>query len=167
MVYAGIVTWPGIESSMEESVAPLSAWSQRDRDGLKLAMAALGHSQRACAERLRELGSTGANQSTVSKWISGDIARPQMKTVLAVRSYVEEAFPAGLPRSSQPELLDDPLAQAQQFDDTVRGITNEPLLGPRQGDLIDAVTVRLREGPAMSDSDERALNEQRRILGLG
>ncbi|HZT64149.1 MAG TPA: hypothetical protein VFA11_00005 [Acidimicrobiales bacterium] len=52
------------------------------------------------------------------------------------------------------------------FDNVVRRLTDEPLLGPRQGALVDAAIGRLSEGPALSDHDHAMLTEIMRILGL-
>ena len=48
----------------------------------------------------------------------------------------------------------------------VRGFTDEPLLGPRQGALVDAATIRLRDGSPMSSEDGAAFIALMRVLGL-
>jgi len=45
------------------------------------------------------------------------------------------------------------MSDIEKFNGMVRGITNEPLLGPRQGNFIDASISRLANGPQMSRDD--------------
>ncbi|MCU1392861.1 MAG: hypothetical protein JWM34_1289 [Ilumatobacteraceae bacterium] len=53
-----------------------------------------------------------------------------------------------------------------RFDSAVRTVTDEPLLGPRQGALVDAMTARLRNGPPHSKADLAVFNALSRVLGL-
>jgi hypothetical protein len=45
------------------------------------------------------------------------------------------------------------MSDIEKFNGIVREITNEPLLGPRQGELVDTLTSRLSRGPQMSKDD--------------
>lgn len=46
------------------------------------------------------------------------------------------------------------------------GAPADPPLGPRQAKLVDALTVRLRNGPPMEPSDTTVALQVMRILGL-
>lgn len=138
----------------------MGPWRQSDRDGLEWAMGVLGHSQRECAEALHELGATGATQTSVSKWVSGKIAKPQSKTVAAVRAYIADAQAKVAQDAATAEADSDTFAEA------VRGITSEPLLGPRQANFVDGLIERLRSGNPMTPEDEATSEALQRILGL-
>jgi hypothetical protein len=45
------------------------------------------------------------------------------------------------------------MSDIEKFNGIVRSITNEPLLGPRQGNFVDAVISRLATGPQISKED--------------
>lgn len=141
----------------------MGPWTNQDRNALDWAMGVHGHSQGECADALREMGATGATQTSVSKWISGKIAKPRSSTVAAVRAYVAQAqasSPAG------PE--GQPTADDQAFAQTVSGLrsSREPVLGPRQADLVDALIARLRSGSPMSAEDEATSSALLRFLGI-
>lgn len=140
----------------------MGAWRQEDRDALEWALGVLGDSQRECADALHELGAPGATQTSVSKWISGVIKKPRPKTIAAVRAYVDLARTASPGSGTNAGAADNDEA----FEETVRGITSEPLLGPRQADLVDALIARLRSGSAMTPADEAASSALQRFLGL-
>lgn len=45
------------------------------------------------------------------------------------------------------------MSDIEKFNGIVRSITNEPLLGPRQGNFVNAVISRLSTGPQMDKED--------------
>jgi transcriptional regulator with XRE-family HTH domain len=140
-----------------------AVWGLPDRQRLRAARGLHGHSQAACASRLRELGSGKADQTAVSRWERGHTGLPRPAALVAIRRYIDEVverLPAEAPRaigSEQPH---------EMFDSAVRDVTKEPLLGPRQADFVDAMIERLRSGPEMSDGDDRVRVDLMRILGL-
>lgn len=142
----------------------VAVWGPPDRERLRVARGIHGHTQTACASRLRELGSGKADQTAVSRWERGHTAQPRPPALIAIRRYIDEVadkLPA--PRSSDAEI--EPSGEG--FESAVRDVTQEPLLGPRQAEFVDALIARLRSGPEMSDGDDRARIELLRILGLG
>jgi hypothetical protein len=49
---------------------------------------------------------------------------------------------------------------------TARDVAGEPLLGPRQGMLVHAVTLRLTTGSPFTSADLVALSWSAKVLGL-
>jgi hypothetical protein len=45
------------------------------------------------------------------------------------------------------------MSDIEKFNEIVRKVTDEPLLGFRQGELADALVHRLAHGPPMSEGD--------------
>ncbi|MFN8049918.1 MAG: hypothetical protein U0Q22_00585 [Acidimicrobiales bacterium] len=144
-------------------------WRDDDRRRFRAAQAALGHTQAECAEQLRALGAPSADQSSVSKWATGRIARPSPAIVNALHQYIALA-PAGggasTSRGSRAAHMQSDGLEADGFEDMVRGITDEPLLGPRQGDLVDALIERMRSGIPLSEPDLLVLGSLASVLGL-
>jgi hypothetical protein len=106
------------------------------------------------------------SQASMSRYLGGKQEMP-VDLANAVSEYISIFDP------DEPGAADDGDATegaaeepAREFDGLVRGLTDEPLLGPRQGALVDALTTRLREGPPMSSDDTAALTAGMRILGL-
>ena len=105
----------------------------------------------------------GATQSSVSKWVTGEIQKPRRPTVDAIRAYVAESerFVGGEADQARAASQD-----GAAFAAAVRDLADEPLLGPRQGAALDAVTERIRSGQPMSEADERVIHHQWQVLGL-
>jgi hypothetical protein len=61
---------------------------------------------------------------------------------------------------------DPPESDTDDFEATVRDVTNEPLLGPRQAAFVDALIERLRTGPPMSDAEATTQEQLASLLGL-
>lgn len=120
------------------------------------------HTQGACAEDLRRRGCI-ADQSAVSKWERG--RQPRGTSAAYIREYINEVN-GGVPPGDTSALVAADLDLDSPFDAVVRQATDEPLLGPRQAEFVDAITERLRSGPPMTEADNAARAEQARILGL-
>ncbi|MFV0317695.1 MAG: hypothetical protein ACK5O2_12140, partial [Microthrixaceae bacterium] len=72
-------------------MSAVTAWDETVRELFELAIAAHDHTQTDCAARLRELGATSADQSSVSKWLSGGIRTPSSRIRAAIQRYIDEA----------------------------------------------------------------------------
>lgn len=157
---------------MAHTIQLSGPWTALDRSAVRAAMVAhRHHTQKLALPRLRELGA-GATQSSLSNWLSDSKPRsPHGHNRFALSAYVAESFPDGLPEppvavgspQTSPTPISDDLAV---LDETTRDVTGEPLLGDRQGALVDAATARLDSGVPMSDADERVYLHQCRILRL-
>ena len=119
---------------------------------LGLAMRRLGHGPTACASTLRELDEAcHATPKAVAEWRDGE-RRPQAKNKRALELYfhmAEEASPVGPGGSSS-------------FDQSVRHLTAEPLLGELQSKLVNAVIDSL----ATSEISEHSVAERRWAAGV-
>jgi hypothetical protein len=138
------------------------SWDQADRDRFIQAMVAWGDTQTRCAARLRDGGLRSATQTAVSRWANGRIKRPHPKTLAALYDYIDTA-PVSHDSSGPSTSEGEPEGE---FDATVRDLTKEPLLGPRQAALVDGMTERLHRGPSLSVSDLAAYRDQQVLLGL-
>lgn len=145
----------------------VGAWGRAERRRLRLTRRSLGENQTACAERLRQLGCEGADQAAVSRWETGLTKRPRPNTQDILRRYMEQVADDALildderrpPRDTQGD-TEEPFAAA------VRGLTDEPLLGPLQAAFVEAQLQRLRDGPEMSAADNEARLDLLRVLRL-
>ncbi len=141
----------------------MSGGTRWDRDAgrsLRAARSLAGHTQSQCAEALRSAGAPSGSQAAVSEWERGSSA-PSAAAQEAVRHYMRQYHTAA--GATAPEV---PNGRADAFDGIAGRIAGEPLLGPRQAALVDALTARLRSGPAMSDADERTAASLVAVLGL-
>ncbi len=155
-------------ASVKRMASALTAWGAAERQSLLRARLAQGHSQQRAAERLRALGCPGATQTAVSRWETGTVGAPRAATRLAIQRYVDEA-PAGslVGERREPDTAERSATSREAFDAAVRDLTHEPLLGELQRDFVLAQITRLREGPPLSESDDRARADLLRILQLG
>jgi len=133
---------------------------------LVAARAAAGDSQLACAKALKALGASKASQSMVSRWENGS-ATPSMSNAAAIEEYCaahsepQEASTLDLPTGAR--RLDVSARDFErQFEWIVRHVTEEPLLGERQGRLVDALIDRLGTGPQLTPEDRDAMT----LLGM-
>lgn len=138
-------------------------WHERDGARLAAARRVKDHKQHQCVLELQKLGWTGATQPALSRLESGITKRPRPATVLAARTYTDEA---GI-TTEAPEHEAAADQDAESSDDFFRGIAGEPFLGPRQAAAVDAVTHHLSNivGP-MGEHDYAAWADLMRILGL-
>lgn len=133
-------------------------------DRLAAARAAAGHTQAECARLLSSrFGAPARSQASVSRYLSGKQEMP-VDIGHAVSQYIS-IF------DSDDDLddADDPAPVGEATPDFVGLVlrfSDEPLLGPRQGALVDAAVDRLRVGPPFSREDHAALTALIRILGL-
>lgn len=102
----------------------------------------------------------------MSRYLSGKQAMP-VDILNAVSDYIS-IFESDEAEKSEggadaPLVAEDP---APDFGGLVRRLTDEPLLGPRQGELVDAAVGRLRDGPPFSSEDQAVLSTLMRVLGL-
>lgn len=91
-------------------------------------------------------------QGTVSRWLSGD-AVPRSEQRGSLIRYIDTYAPTQQDTS-------------ERWRDLVTIASDEPLLGPRQSDLIDALIQRLAAGPPLSIEDSRLAGALARRLGL-
>jgi transcriptional regulator with XRE-family HTH domain len=141
--------------------------SQTLADRLASARIAAGHTQLECAELLTSrFGEPDRSQASLSRYLSGKQEMP-IDVVRAVSEYIsifDPDEPSGIGDTAADDVADKP---AQEFAGLVRRLTDEPLLGPRQGALVDTAMSRLRDGPPFSSEDRAVLESLMRILGLG
>lgn len=151
---------------MGRTLALVAALTLADR--LAAARAAAGHTQAECADLLTSrFGAPVRSQASISRYVSGKQQMP-IDMARAVSQYImifepDEAAGANDARAGSDGREEMP---AQQFAGIVRRLTDEPLLGPRQGALVDAMIGRLRGGPPLSEQDAAALTAAMRILAL-
>lgn len=139
----------------------MSTWGPGDRMRFRTAMAIHGQTQATCASRLVELGAPSADQGAVSRWMTGRTVAPRSRALLAIQIYIDEAGIA--PDDSAPA---EQTSDEDGFMEAVRGLTDEPLLGPRQAAFVDAQIARLASGSPMSEADDAARRSLVQILNL-
>jgi hypothetical protein len=102
----------------------------------------------------------------MSRYLSGKQAMPP-DVARAVVDYVDEFDPIGPSDVIEgAQTLPMAASSASEFAGLVRGLTDEPLLGPRQGALVDALIGRLAGGTPLSSEDSLAVTALMRVLGL-
>lgn len=128
-----------------------------------------------CAQLLRtDFQVEGVSQPTISRWESGITRQPHCITELLAycdtygpdREAVESAV-ASLGAEPAPE--DDRHGSASEmgeFLELVARAADEPLLGPRQAELVRGMSRRLALGPPLSPTDRATYLDQLRILGI-
>lgn len=137
-------------------------------DPLEAAREIAGHTQTECAGVLvSRFGAPARTQASMSRYLSGKQTMP-VDIVHAVSEYIA-IFDPREPGGGDADAGDSPAPDdpGPDFAGLVRGLTDEPLLGPRQGSLVDAAISRLRDGPPFSSEDHAVLDALMRILGLG
>lgn len=140
-----------------------SDWTEADGRRLRTARRRAGQTQSHCAAQLRRLGADRASQASVSEWERGS-SRPAAPASAAIARYCELNEPAPASDHANGGVDADSSPEGPGFDDLVRELSNEPLLGPHQLALVEALTARLRRGPPLSDDDEKARDWLVRIL---
>lgn len=138
-----------------------SGWAEDDTRAFAAAVNAAGHSQSEVAASLHEeFGLTTAPpQPTVHRWLTGSAPRSAAHRG-AIRRYTQRYGP--IRTSDTTDSTTDPDA----WDDRVAELSGEPLLGPRQGELVDAMTRRLGDGQPISEFDRAVFSDLVRILNL-
>lgn len=133
---------------------------------LAAARGAAGHTQQECASMLLDrFGAPPRSQASMSRYLSGKQEMP-VDISQAASQYISTFNAAEDPEDSSPDAPanGDPVLGAD-FAGLVQQFTDEPLLGPRQGALLDAVVDRLRSGPPLSHEDLITITCVMRILG--
>ena len=130
-------------------------WDETAADRLRSAVFSAGHTQRqAIAELVEDHGlAAPPAQPTFSRWTTGrSVPAPEARASLAsyIAAHCNTATDAP-----------DPVWSA-----SVAELTGEPLLGPRQARLVDALTDRLLEGRDIGEPEERVIVRLMRNLGL-
>ena len=154
-------------------------------------MAAAGHTATDLADFLSVSHGVTCGQSTVSRWLSGQIAHPRCAPQL--HAYIEAFAPPPeasrshrdasihdpqTPTSAAPprplrgsEGSNEPTASANdhlatEFGALAGRAADEPLIGPAQSELVEALNRRLASGPPLSEWDFRAYALQAQVLRL-
>lgn len=135
-------------------------WTPADGRALKAARLAARETQDQCAAQLRRLGGLQISQGAVSEWERGS-SKPRSAVVVVIREYCRRQG-VGIPSSTADTVGNRESGTA--FDGLVREIAGEPLLGPKQLALVEALTTRLRRGPPLSDKDDAAREWLTRVL---
>lgn len=135
-----------------------------------------GHTQQECSDELSRLAGISVSQPTVSKLETGVVTHPRVDLFQAVRIYVSyEALNStpsvnASPTPTDPTTEPKPVAHATEnaiaFDQVAQQLSGEPLLGPRQGAFLDAVTHRIRTGPPTTRTDLHVMEQMALNLGL-
>lgn len=132
-------------------------------DEVRSSMSHYGHSQEELVEILKSLDVPHRSQASMSRYLAGRQSIPP--TVRSGFLGYLDAFPAPSSPGTRPT-PDGPVGDDREFEGSVRDLSGEPLLGPRQAALVDGVIARLAQGPPMSDDDRRTFEDLRRIVGL-
>jgi transcriptional regulator with XRE-family HTH domain len=150
-MYANI--YASIEGRTDVPASHDLKWGRADARRLRSAREVAGHTQKELAMALvHEFGLHSAPaQGTVSRWLRGDMTpRPDQRA--ALQRYVEAHGPTDDGPSSWPDLA----AIA----------SDEPLLGPRQGEFVNALIQRIGAGPPMTQEDIQVVTALAHQLGL-
>lgn len=123
-------------------------------------------SQTECAEELRrEHGAPGRTQASMSRYLRG-LQIPPASVVTAIQRYIHaHSVSTGDPGTTIPHDLGG-AGVDEAFANTVRDVSGEPMLGPRQAAYVDAITSRLATGPPFSVSDLEIYRSMTHALGL-
>jgi hypothetical protein len=142
------------------SIDASPSWSAEARKWLDATMDKRGDTQEDVARLLlEEYGAPKRpTQETVCRWVSGQTKRPSSEFLGPIRAYCEDHAPelrgAGYPASADQEQETGENGEDEAaFAHLVRTITDEPLLGERQGRLIDGLAQRLATGPSLTVED--------------
>lgn len=138
-----------------------SGWGEDDTQAFRAAVNAAGHSEREVAASLHEAFglTTAPPQPTVHRWLTGSVPRSAARR-RAIRRYSQHYAPIRIGDTA------DSAPDPDAWNDRVAELSGEPLLGPRQGELIDAMTRRLGEGEPISEFDRAVFSDLIRILNL-
>jgi len=148
-------------SSLAIMAVSTGRWDKRhDGERLKRAREFRDHTQEDCVVWLHERGAHGVDQAALSKYEMPNGRTPRRPTASLLLAYIAEVEP------NDTSTRADPGQESEEFERVVRQATGDPLLGPRQGEFVDAITYRLRHGPPMSPDDTLARSDQMRILRL-
>ena len=102
------------------------------------------------------------DQGGVSRYENG--RKPRDESARILLHYIEGVESRVVSDPTGEESLTD---TPSTFDQLVRGATDEPLLGPRQGDLVDAMIRRLGTSKgSMNEWDYKTFADLRSILRL-
>jgi hypothetical protein len=112
------------------------------------------------------LGAPPRSQASISRYLSGKQAVP-VDTLHAISEYINTFEPESADDASSGGGADADKEPVSDFAGMVRRLTDEPLLGPRQAALVDALIERLRSGPPLSADDSSVVAPLMRMLGLG
>lgn len=132
-------------------------------DEVRSSMSHHGHSQERLVEILESMEAPHRSQASMSRYLAGlQSVPPEVRSGFSryLDTFPAPSFPGTTPTP------DGPVADDQDFEGSVRGLSGEPLLGPRQAALVDSAIARLAQGPPMSDDDRRTFEDLRRIVGL-
>lgn len=152
----------------------LTAWGPSQRRRLRTVRARNQQTQAACAAILRrEFAVAAASQVNVARWEKGSIKRPGCAPQLVAycdtyeaRVDVFDANGSEVHPESASEANRASESDGEAFEMLAGRLTGEPLLGPRQAELVRAVAARIRSGPPLSEYDHRAIQDQFRLLNL-
>jgi len=122
-----------------------------------------GETQAQCATQLHRLGGPPVSQGAVSEWERG-ATTPRPAAIAAIREYCRRQNVATSSAAIPSKQLLDAVEPGIGFEDLARDIVGEPLLGPKQLALVEALTTRLRRGPPLSDEDDSARQWLSRVL---
>jgi hypothetical protein len=116
-----------------------------------------GQTQQRCIDDLVEnYGAPRRSQSSMSRYLHGR-QEPPSEVASAMRRYLSDA--SEVDGGTTGDITG-------AFAAVVQDVTGEPILGPRQGALLDAITTRIAAGPPMSASDLEAYGVAARDLRL-
>ena len=136
-------------------------WDGAARRQVVAARRLLGHSQTDLGRALPEFGAPAVSQPVVSSWETGKTARPDEVYIAALRRYCEQ-----VEDSLSPMDASEAPSSESTFSSLYRGITEEPLLGDLQRELVLGLIHRLKVGPALSAEDASTRDLLREILRL-
>lgn len=139
----------------------MATWPADGGSHLRSAREALSQGQERCAAELRGMGMK-VDQGGVSRYENG--RKPRDESARILLHYIEGVESRVVSDPTGEESLTD---TPSTFDQLVRGATDEPLLGPRQGDLVDAMIRRLGTSKgSMNEWDYKTFADLRSILRL-
>lgn len=124
---------------------------------------ARGQTQEALAKALSDRAGRKVGQSQISQLERLQLLEPSPPVLAVVEEYCEDL--SGLELVAiQAAIAELPAVEAlPALPDQSAA---EPLLGPRQADLLEALRIRLRDGPPLSEFDLQAFRDTGKMLGL-
>lgn len=138
------------------------AWPSDGHKRLRSTRAARRHSQADTLAWIRDHQGITPTQPQYSTWESGR-RKPQGHNRWALLAYLQEFSPTI--EEGVEITVDNPL-EATSFEASVRELTDEPLLGPLQHQLLEAAIERHRIGPPLSPSDHLVWRDMAAALRL-